>query len=388
MTVKIHFAFLILLVLFFGCGDQSASSENSVLFNDNTSSVDWTMLQSRNGTVYLPNSETPFDGIARSNYANSQTYVLVRFDKGLMQKFKRWEKDGTPQLQGQFLDCEVQDLVSLFEVNASKVNLDPEYLARGTKKLLFREQFALFPDSSKVGQWKQWYGNGEEMHEFHYLKGQCHGVAYSWSENGQLTSERHFNSGRPEGPWRDFYFPEGHLSEERHFHEGLRVGMWSKWFPNGQMSEKCFYSNGVRNGVFMQWHENGQLSNRSIYRNSELNGLSQEFSESGQLLAEARYKNGIKWGLEKKWHENGTQHKKIFRSSNGLLHKRESWYMNGNRNAVRFYEDGYLMAAKSWKPSGEANPEEVKDGSGTLIGYDENGDRQELHFSDGEIISD
>ena len=386
--MKIFFALPLLVVLLFGCGEHSSSSGNLAILNIHELSDGWTKLQSRNGTVYLPNSEIPFDGVVQSNYANGQTYVLVRFAKGLMQKFKRWEEDGTAQLQGNFSDCEVENLASLFEVNASKANLDPEYLARGSKELIFHEQSALLSSSSKVGEWKQWYSNGQEMHEFHYLHGQCHGVAYSWAENGQLLSEKHFVSGRPEGPWRIYYYPEGHLSEEQHFHRGLRIGMWSKWFPNGQMSEKCFYSNGVRNGIFMQWHDNGQLSNRMVYNDSKLNGLSQEFSESGQLVAESRYKNGMKWGLEKQWHENGSQHKKIFRSSNGLLHKRESWYMNGNRNAVRFYEDGYLMAAKSWKPNGEANPEEVKDGSGTLIGYDENGNRQELHFFDGEMISD
>ena len=379
----------LLLGLFLGCGDDSTSPLNSVDSDKAKLSYHWTKLQSRNGKVYLPNSEIPFDGVVRSNYPNGQTYVLARFDKGLMQKFKRWEEDGTSQLQGNFSDCEVEDLTSLFEVNASKANLDPEYLARGTKKLLFREQLALFPSSSKDGQWKQWYSNGEEMHEFHYLHGQCHGVAYSWAENGQLLSERHFASGRPEGPWLSYYHPEGHLSEERHFHEGLRVGMWSKWFPNGQMSEKCFYSKGIRNGVFMQWHENGQLSNRSIYRDSMLNGLSQEFSPSGQLVAEARYKDGRKWGLEKAWHENGSQHKKVFRNNKGQLHgRKENWYMNGNRSTLEYFEDGYLIAAKSWKPSGEANPEEVKDGSGTLIGYGENGERQEFRFSDGEMISD
>jgi len=44
------------------------------------------------------------------------------------------------------------------------------------------------------------------------------------------------------------------------------------------------------------------------------------------------------------------------------------------------------MAAKSWKPNGESNPEEVKDGTGTLIGYDENGNSLEFRFFDGEMI--
>jgi len=387
--MKIFFALPILVVLLFGCGEHSSSSGDLAILNIHELSDGWTKLQSRNGTVYLPNSEIPFDGVVQSNYANGQTYVLVRFAKGLMQKFKRWEEDGTAQLQGNFSDCEVENLASLFEVNASKANLDPEYLARGSKKLIFREQSALLSSSSKDGEWKQWYSNGQEMHEFHYLHGQCHGVAYSWAENGQLLSEKHFVSGRPEGPWRNYYYPEGHLSEEQHFHGGLRIGMWSKWFPNGQMSEKCFYSNGVRNGIFMQWHDNGQLSSRMVYSDSKLNGLSQEFSQSGQLVAEARYKDGRKWGLEKAWYENGSQHKKVFRNNRGELHgRKENWYMNGNRHSVRYFEDGYLIAAKSWNPSGEANPEEVKDGSGTLIGYGENGERLEFRFSDGEMISD
>ena len=130
----------LLLGLFLGCGDESASPVNSVDLDKAKLPYHWTKLQSRNGKVYLPNSETPLDGIVRSNYANGQTYVLVRFDKGLMQKFKRCEEDGTSQLQGNFSGCEVEDLASLFEVNASKANLDPEYLARGTKKLIFREQ--------------------------------------------------------------------------------------------------------------------------------------------------------------------------------------------------------------------------------------------------------
>ena len=99
--------------------------------------------------------------------------------------------------------------------------------------------------------------------------------------------------------------------------------------------------------------------------------------------------DGRKWGLEKAWYENGSQHKKIFRNNKGQLHgRKENWYMNGNRRTLRYFEDGYLIAAKSWKPSGEANPEEVKNGSGTLICYGKNGERQEFRFSDGEMIPD
>ena len=62
-----------------------------------------------------------------------------------------------------------------------------------------------------------------------------------------------------------------------------------------------------------------------------------------------------------------------------------SFYESGQRESVKNYKNGKLLAAVSWKPDGEKCPDtNVKDGNGILVVYDKEGtENARQRFQDG-----
>ena len=348
----------------------------------------WKNLQLRNGMVYLPNSDSPFTGLSRSGYENKQTYLLAKFENGILANFKIWTENGIQQIEGGFARGELSELAKLFDPDLREFGLPSLSMGRTTEGIYFRKHFGLSENCQRHGTWRSWYPNGEKMKEFSYKDGILDGSFSKWNEDGQLLTQQHYSLGKWNGTWLQFYQPPGHLKEERHYQDGKPVGIWSKWASSGLMTKKCFYSDGLKDGIFMRWHENGQLASKAIYEDGGLNGLLQEFSLTGQQLLSTGYKHGVRWGWEMKWYENGSQAAKIFWNNRGRKHGMiEAWFNNGNRKTVRHYDNGNLLEAQSWKPEGELNPDVVQQGNGKLIYYDIFGKITHTQFfQDGEQV--
>ena len=346
----------------------------------------WVDLQLRNGIVYLPNSEAPFTGIAKSKYENGQNYMLAKFEKGTLSNFRIWTENGVPQVEGEFARGELGALSQLFDPELRSYELPA--LNTGSKGIHFKKHFGLSEKCERNGSWTFWHPNGQKMKAFSYADGKLEGTFSKWHEDGVLFFHLLYSNGKLDGEWFEHYHPHGHVKEQRHYQNGKPVGIWAKWAPSGLMTEKCFYSDGLKEGISMRWHENGQLAKKAIYKKGELNGLVQKFSPSGQQLLSASFKNGRKWGLEKKWYSSGSQSAKIFWNEEGRKHnKAETWFNNGNRKSVRLYENGNLLEAKSWKPNGKLNPEVVQNGNGKLVFYDQEGLLTHTQlFQDGEQV--
>ena len=376
----------VLIFLFAGC--EQANDKTGKASTQAKLEHSWAELQLRNGIVYLPNSEAPFNGIAKSKYENGQNYLLAKFESGILAKFKIWTPNGIPQIEGDFTQGELSELAKLFDPELREFGLPSLGMGRSTEGIYFRKHFGLSENCQRNGKWRFWYPNGEKMKEFSYKDGILEGSFSKWNEDGQLLTQQHYSLGKWNGTWLQFYQPPGHLKEERHYEDSKPVGIWSKWAASGLMTEKCFYSDGLKNGISMRWHKNGQLAKKAIYEDGKLNGLLQEFSPSGQQLLSTGYKHGIKWGLEKKWYENGSQGSKIFWNNRGRKHdKAETWFNNGNLKTVRQYDNGNLLEAQSWQPDGKLNPDMVQKGNGKLVFYGPNGKPTHTQFfQDGEQV--
>ena len=374
----------LLFFLFAGCeqgNDKTGKASTQAKLEHS-----WAELQLRNGIVYLPNSEAPFNGIAKSKYENGQNYLLAKFEKGILSNFKIWTENGISQVEGAFAHGKLDELSKLFEPELRSFQLPS--LTTGSKGIDFISHFGLSKKCQRIGSWTFWHQNGEKMKAFSYVDGKLEGSYSKWHEDGMLLVQLNYSLGKLHGEWLEHHHPYGNLKEKRNYQNGKPVGIWAKWAASGLMSEKCFYSDGLKSGISMHWHANGQLAKKSIYKNGKLNGFLHEFTPTGQQLLSAGYKNGQKWGLEKKWYSSGPQSAKIFWNEKGRKHnKAESWFTNGNRKTVRFYNNGNLLEAQSWQPDGKLNPEVVQNGNGKLVYYDQEGLPTHTQiFQDGEQV--
>jgi len=380
---KIPFLTL-LFFLFAGC--EQANEEGVKASTQDKLEHSWADLQLRNGIVYFPNSEAPFNGIAKSKYENGQNYILAKFEKGILSNFKIWTENGISQVEGAFAHGKLDQLSKLFDPELHSFQLPS--LNTGSKGIDFISHFGLSQKCKRNGSWTFWHPNGEKMKAFSYVDGKLEGSFSKWHEDGMLFTQLGYSEGKLDGEWVEHYHPYGNLKEKRNYQNGKPVGIWAKWAASGLMTEKCFYSDGLKSGINIRWHENGQIAEKAIYKNGKLNGFLLEFSPSGQQLLRAGYKNGQKWGLEKKWYSSGPQSAIIFWNEKGRKHnKAESWFTNGNRKTVRVYENGNLLEAQSWQPDGKLNPEVVQNGNGKLVYYDQEGLPTHTQlFQDGEQV--
>lgn len=382
-TLKIPLL-IVLISLFTSCEqtieEEHKASPQAKLENS------WADLQLREGVVYLPNSEAPFNGITKSKYENGQNYLLAKFEKGILSNFKIWTINGVPQIGGELVQGKLSELSKLFDPEQASFELTD--LNTHSETIHFRNHFGMSEQCQRNGSWTFWHPNGQKMKAFSYVDGKLNGSFSKWYDDGLLFAQLHYSQGKLDGEWLEHYHPYGHLKEKRNYKNGKPLGIWAKWALSGIMTEKCFYLDGLKNGIYMRWYENGQIAKKAIYKNGKLNGFLIEYSPNGQQLLSAGYKNGRKWGLEKKWHSSGPLSARIFWSEKGRKHnKAETWFTNGNRKSVRLYENGNLLEAQSWKPNGELNTEKVKNGNGKLVFYDQEGHPSHTQlFQNGEQI--
>ena len=105
--------------------------------------IDWEDLESREGTSYLKDSDTPYTGKTYQLHPNGE---------------KKWEKnwkDGKPE------------------------GLDITWYQSGQK---WREWN--FKNHKPEGKWTYWDENGLKQSEANYKNGKQHGINSSWYENG------------------------------------------------------------------------------------------------------------------------------------------------------------------------------------------------------------
>ena len=122
------------------------------------------------------------------------------------------------------------------------------------------------------------------------------------------------------------------------------------WHPNGEKHILRSYNEGVLNGRYIDWHSNGVR------------------------LIDGMTKNGKKEGSWTVWHSNG-QKKEEGVWFNGKAHGVfEDWYLVGGKKAEQVFEDGELISAIVWKPSGQKCViSHVLNGEGVLLEYDGSG---------------
>ena len=124
------------------------------------------------------------------------------------------------------------------------------------------------------------------------------------------------------------------------------------------------YKNKPFNGVSIDFHRNLGKKRKVQYRNGRIDGLWTSWYDNGKIQKEVSYKDGWKHGSFSEWLENG----QLIR--NGI-----------NKN-------GRPSFVEVWKPNGQKCLDtNLKEGSGLVIFYNEDGDEElRCTYKDGELV--
>lgn len=105
-----------------------------------------------------------------------------------------------------------------------------------------------------------------------YRHGREHGVAYRWFDNGQLESERHYQSGVKSGHHEGFW-PDGSPRFRESFVAGAYHGELRGWHENGRLHQLRHFDSGHETGSQRSWDRNGAVEANYVIRDGRRYGV-------------------------------------------------------------------------------------------------------------------
>ena len=102
------------------------------------------------------------------------------------------------------------------------------------------------------------------------------------------------------------------------------------------------FSNFEFTGIVQTYYENGQLKENGEIINGKKLGLWKEFFQDGQLYISSNWEENLRHGVTKVYFENSGNLQTIERYEKGKLNGlMETFYENGNRSIIQYYENGH-----------------------------------------------
>lgn len=121
----------------------------------------------------------------------------------------------------------------------------------------------------KNGVVKEFYDNGQLMHEAFYINDKIEGEANWWHPNGRLSSTKFYRNGLRVGVWKD-WSDSGKLLYVQPFNDsGVYDGHLVSYFISGKVRWEQWIKNGrSQDGYsYIAWHENGVKAAELKYLN-------------------------------------------------------------------------------------------------------------------------
>jgi antitoxin component YwqK of YwqJK toxin-antitoxin module len=196
-----------------------------------------------------------------------------------------------------------------------------------------------------------------------YLEDKLNGEWRTYFLNGTLAKVATYKDDTLHGIYRKFWIDGKTIEEEREYLNGSNTYVERTYFKSGKPERETPYKNGKINGIVRAYYENGQLKSVTPAVNDQEHGLVKRYYEDGTLMEELSTVNGKFHGIRKYYHPNGKLWS-VEEYKNGM-----PW------NAIANYTDKGMK-----RPQGT-----LKNGTGTLIFYDDNGAVSEtLKFTNGQ----
>lgn len=185
-----------------------------------------------------------------------------------------------------------------------------------------------------------------KKYEISYRKGEIHGLATWWYNNGSKQLEAEYDMGKLEGQSVRWYF-NGQKESVEEFHNNLLNGFSVKWDEDGNKTSEAYYVNDTLHGSIKEWYPSGQIKMKGEYDKGKFNGYWEYFNQQGVRVGEGKFEKGS--GLQKGYYLNGSL-KRIITYRDNMKHGDELWF-DEKKDTIRkiIYEYGEVVENELFK---------------------------------------
>ena len=125
-----------------------------------------------------------------------------------------------------------------------------------------------YRDNLKIGEWVQYYKNGNLQAKVNYIDDELNGEYKEYYENRKLKIEGKYKNNLPEGEWR-YYSDEKNLLSIIRYKNGMLNGIKKDYYLNGVLSREMEFKDNLPYGKYKSYWENGSLQEIGVIVNDE-----------------------------------------------------------------------------------------------------------------------
>lgn len=204
-----------------------------------------------------------------------------------------------------------------------------------------------------VGNYKEFYNNGELKAAGKNIGGQNDNTWHFYYENGKLKAVGDYDLGKRVGLW--IYYHENEIiASQGNYIDGNKEGKWIYYHENGELSSEGALRKDKKEGYWKLFNNNGILKADAVFDSND--GKYTEYYESGEVKAEGNILNGKYHGTWIYYYKDGTKEGK-------------GEYLNGNGDYIGYYKEGSMKMKGKIKDGVNVGLWELYKEDESLAGY-------------------
>ncbi len=174
-----------------------------------------------------------------------------------------------------------------------------------------------------------------------------------------------FKNNRLNGEWRTYTLRGGLVTYQTYSNDSLHGISRDFWIDGKTVLKEVEYFNGSTTYISRDFYKSGKLAAEIPFKNKLLNGNGKKYYEDGKLMEDVNLLNGVFDGIYKYYHPAGLLWiQKVYKGG-------KAWEVVSNYTA-----DGKLR-----------DPGTLKNGNGTVLYYDEDGNIREVEtYYNGQLV--
>ena len=228
-------------------------------------------LQVRGELTYIPNTEKPFTGFAKSLFDDGQLQFLIKFKNGYISAVKSWRTNGSAQqyLEVEELEYDVDDFKAWkWTEDSSAFRIEDRKTYRKVVLWHENEQVSNVLRYNSDGDFNgkiAYFKNGQKRVQTEMKEGLVWNIK-TWKANGELVEEAVLNGN---GKIASYYYG-GNLEKTASYKKGKLNGEAISYNKDGKISYKGTLKDGKLNGEAISYNDDGSIFSKKLYKDGEL----------------------------------------------------------------------------------------------------------------------
>lgn len=213
-----------------------------------------------------------------------------------------------------------------------------------------------------------------------YFNGKLNGEWRTYFLNEKLAKITNYKNDSLHGIYRKYWIDGKTIEDEIEYINGSTTYIVRTYYKSGKIKTEASFKNGLLNGISKTYYENGQVQEITNISMNQGNGITRRYYESGKLMEVFNMINGQITGIVKYYYENGNLMQEL-NMTDGEIHGILKYYHeNGNLWSIEEYKNGMRWnAIANYTNKGiKRNPGTLKNGTGTLILYNDEGEIKQI----------